>query len=340
LPPAPASELPKPRLDYRAIAENAVYKSHNAFTRRAPLPAGAPQAVARLYESWKGLSHELNTRRHERGALGERIRAAARDPAAKAAALAEAQALKADVAALEAQVTEAEDSMLALALALPNDTHPAVPIGPEAAAAELSSHGPAPVPASSARDHVAVGKALGMLDLEAGATVTGTSWYYLLGDGALLELALTQYALAAALRHGFRPVLAPDVVRADVAARCGFQPRDPRADAPASQMYHVAGSAPELVLAGTAEIPLAGFFANKVLPAHELPTKLVGLGRAFRAEAGARGADTRGLYRVHQFSKLELFAVCAADGDASERMFEEMRAVQTEIFAGLGLSFR
>jgi seryl-tRNA synthetase len=108
-------------------------------------------------------------------------------------------------------------------------------------------------------------------------------------------------------------------------------------------MYHLSddspsSSHPELILSGTAEIPLAGMFANKIIPLEVLPRKVVGLGRAFRAEAGARGADTRGLYRVHQFTKLELFAVSQAS--QSDDMMEEMRRVQTEIFDGLGFPFR
>jgi seryl-tRNA synthetase len=109
-------------------------------------------------------------------------------------------------------------------------------------------------------------------------------------------------------------------------------------------MYHLSpndsssSSHPELVLSGTAEIPLAGMFANKILPLKDLPLKVVGLGRAFRAEAGARGTDTRGLYRVHQFTKLELFSISQAG--QSEEMMEEMQRVQVEIFSRLGFPFR
>jgi seryl-tRNA synthetase len=201
------------------------------------------------------------------------------------------------------------------------------------------------MPHTPLRDHVSICRDLGLLDLEAGATVTGNSWYYLLHEAALLEMALTNYGLSIALKHGFTPVTTPDVVRSDIARRCGFQPRD-NADPPVSQMYHLStndsssssSSHPELVLSGTAEIPLAGMFANKILPLKDLPLKVVGLGRAFRAEAGARGTEARGLYRVHQFTKLELFAVSQAG--QSEEVMEEMRRVQVEIFSGLGFPFR
>ena len=261
----------------------------------------------------------------------------------------EAKAFKAQVGELERQLAEIEDQLYDLASSVPNDTHPDVPIGPENVAVTLSTHGPPPLPASPTRDHVTIGKALGLFDLEAGSQVTGSSWYYLTNEGALLEMALTNYALSIALKHGFSPVITPDVVRTDIARRCGFQPRDHIA----SQSYHVSTVSPsppsppsehpshvhpDLVLSGTAEIPLAGLFANKIIPSTTLPQKVVGYGRAFRAEAGARGADTRGLYRVHQFTKIELFVV--SKKEESEAMMEEMRKIQVEIFEGLGLTFR
>ncbi|KAI8990561.1 seryl-tRNA synthetase [Trametes punicea] len=342
-----STSLPKPRLDYRNISENVVFKSHNAFNRKAPLPVGAIQTVARLYDEQKTVSSTLNIKRHERSTVGERIRALSKDPQKKQAALEEAKALKAEISELEERVARLEEQLHTLALAIPNDTHPDVPIGPESVAETLSTHGPDPIPADPARDHVSICRALDLLDLEAGATVTGSSWYFLKNEGALLELALVNYALSVAMKHGYTPVTTPDVVRSEVARRCGFQPRDP-VDGAASQMYHLMHSAgpaaaenhhhPELVLAGTAEIPLAGMFANRILLQDALPVKVVGLGHAFRAEAGARGADTRGLYRVHQFTKLELFVV--SEEEKSGEMMEEMRRLQTEIFEGLGLTFR
>ena len=339
----PTAALPKPRLEYRAISENAVYKSHNAFNRKALLPIGAIQSIERLYDRHKELAHALNAKRHAQSLIGDRIRQAGNDEEARRTALQHAKELKSVVSELEHDLAQVDDELFSLASAVPNDTHPLTPLGPESAAVILSTHGPDPIPHSPLRDHVSICKDLGLLDLEAGATVTGSSWYYLLHEAAMLEMALTNYGLSIALKHGFTPVTTPDVVRSDVARRCGFQPRD-NADPPVSQMYHLSAndssssSHPELVLSGTAEIPLAGMFANKILSFKDLPLKVVGLGRAFRAEAGARGTETRGLYRVHQFTKLELFAVSQAG--QSEEMMEEMQCVQVEIFSGLGFPFR
>ena len=337
--PQPATSLPKPRLNYKKMAANATYQSHNAFNRRAKIPIGAAQHIPRLYEKQKALTSILDEKRHARTVHGDKIRKAS-NASDRAELVTQAKALKDEIAGLENSLEEVEDSLYKLALAMPNDTHPDVPIGPESAAAVLAHHGPEPLPASPERDHVRIATQLGLVDLEAGAAVSGTSWYFLKNEGAILELALTNYAMSIAIKHGFTPVTTPDVVRTDIASRCGFQPRDEDANPPVSQMYHItqASSLPELVLAGTAEIPLAGMFANKILEEEKLPLKVVGLGRAFRAEAGARGADTRGLYRVHQFTKLELFAVSAET--ESEKIMEELKAIQTEIFSGLNLPFR
>ncbi|PWN50957.1 seryl-tRNA synthetase [Violaceomyces palustris] len=236
----------------------------------------------------------------------------------------------------------------------------------------LESFPPGP-PADPERDHISVAAALpsGSIDLASGNLATGPSWPFLTGTLTLLEHALSQYAISIALKKGFVPVSTPDAVRTEVASRCGFRPRD----AAASQTYFLnthksesrndttsdAEGANDLCLAGTAEIPLAALLANRVfelkppksvdgskappgkldqLPQEHLPLKLIALGHAFRAEAGARGADTRGLYRVHQFTKAEMFVVTEGRTEVSDAMLEELRRIQEEIITGLGLGFR
>ncbi|KAF9481654.1 seryl-tRNA synthetase [Pholiota conissans] len=335
----PVSDLPQPRLDYRNISENVTSKSLNALNRKTKLPHDAAASVARNYTEWKRISTELNAKRNSRSALGEKVRRSQNDTE-RAEALAEASKLKAEVKDLEAKLDEAEQSCLLSALSLPNDTHPSSPLGPEYAAVTLSTHGPPTIPSNPKRDHVTICEHFGLLDLKSGSAVSGTSWYFLREEAALLELALTNYAMSTAIRHGFTPMTTPDVVRSDIAVRCGFQPRDD-AEPPVSHMYHITPthpSSPELILAGTAEIPLAGTFANKVYSSLNLPLKVVGVGHAFRAEAGARSADTRGLYRVHQFTKVELFAVTSED--ASDAIMEDMLCVQKSILNGLNLPLR
>jgi seryl-tRNA synthetase len=292
--------------------------------------------VVRLYDEHTALSSQLNRRRAEQAEISEVVRQAQGNERTEAVEM--ARTLKKTVHELEARLHDLDSSLLSSALLIPNDSHPLTPIGAEEQAEVLSTHGPPPLPTSPDRDHVKISSALGLLDLEAGSTVTGASWYFLKNEAALLELSLVNYAMSIALKHGFTPTLTPDVVKADVAYRCGFQPRDSH-DGP-SQNYHLerSGKEPQLILSGTAEIPLAGAFAQKLYEEKALPLRAVGLGRAFRAEAGARGTDTKGLYRVHQFTKVELFAVTSTD--KSEGMMEEIKDLQIEIFHGLGFPFR
>ncbi|KIO15875.1 hypothetical protein M407DRAFT_13094 [Tulasnella calospora MUT 4182] len=284
------------------------------------------------------ISIRLNQLKTERAEVGERVR---KGGEFRVAALEEAKRLKMEIQNLERTLSELDDELLSKSLLLPNDTHPSAPLGAEENATKIATVGPPPRDVDSARHHVSINQDLKFMDLESGAVASGSSWYYLKDIGAFLELALTNFAMSVAVKHGFTPVMTPDVVKEEVATRCGFQPRDEQSSAPTQNYYlHRDDTESQLVLAGTAEIPLAAMFAGKIYDYGALPLKVVGLGRAFRAEAGARGADTRGLYRVHQFSKVELFVVSEGNVETSSRLMEEMRDVQAEIFDSLGLSFR
>ncbi len=156
-----STALPKPRLDYRAISENAVYKSHNAFNRKAPLPVGAIQSIERLYNQKKELSRVINAKRHAQSLLGDRIRQAGNDEEARQAALQHAKELKPIVSQLEHDLAQVDDELFSLASAVPNDTHPLTPLGPESTAVVLSTHGPDPIPHSPLRDHVSTTRQCG-----------------------------------------------------------------------------------------------------------------------------------------------------------------------------------
>lgn len=295
------------------------------------------QSAVAIYANLRAINSELGRRRALRNATAQLIQASS-DPVERAAAIEDAKVLRASISKIKDKASKLEEDLLNIALRIPNDTHPDVPIGPNEAAIVLSTHGPDPLPASALRDHVVIARSLEMLELDAAAIATGSSWYYLLNEGALLEMALINYAISIAMKHNYRPVITPDVVKADIAMRCGFQPRD----VDAQQTYRLTDDStkthPQLVLSGTAEIPLAAMFSNRVYEEIQLPLKVVGLGRAFRAEAGAKGTDTRGLYRVHQFTKVELFAVTAES--KSDEMLEDMRKIQIEILDGLRIPFR
>ncbi|GAA98711.1 uncharacterized protein L969DRAFT_42669 [Mixia osmundae IAM 14324] len=236
------------------------------------------------------------------------------------------------------------------ALQTVNLSHPDSPIGNETNNRVVRTFGTAPARGSPdpSRDHLALAARLrsqtlrpSWLDPESGLKTTGTRFYFLRGEAAVLESALINYAISTvtAADDGWQYCTVPDIIKTSLAERCGFLPRDD-----ASQTYFVSTGASvraderhSLALAGTAEIPLAGS-SSGVHPLAALPLKALGLGRAFRSEAGSRGLASRGLYRVHQFSKLEMYVVCRPD--KSDEMLEELVALQETILVPLGLTLR
>lgn len=185
-------------------------------------------------------------------------------------------------------------------------------------------------PASDQFDHKIIGEKLGLVDFATASKVSGFSWYYLLGDGALLEQALIQYGLARARQHGYKMITPPTLVKPEVVNACGFKPRDVNES---NHVYDLAKH--DLALTGTAEIALAAFHSSQTLTVEQFPLKYVGISRAYRAEAGARGKDTKGLYRVHEFNKVELFHFTRAED--SQKELEQLRSFQVGLIQELGL---
>jgi seryl-tRNA synthetase len=260
---------------------------------------------------------------------------AEKDAAARQALVAEGKEIKAQVAEFETRLKQIEADLHAALLPLPNLTHPDAPIGQTAEANKvLRRWGTPRVFDFPPKDHVALCEALQLADFEAGASVAGQKFYYLKNEGALLELALVQYALATLVKKGYTPVITPDLARVEVLEGIGFQPRDP--DANTRQVYLVQDT--DLCLVGTAEITLGGMHRDQILEAAQLPLRYVGLSHCFRTEAGAAGRDTRGLFRVHQFTKVEMFGFCTPE--QSEALHLEILAIEEEIFQGLGLPYQ
>lgn len=368
----PYRPLPAAGVGWSASAQDVADARRSAAERNMRFNEDEAQELASLHTSLTTLTQRIKRVETEQKKVGASIPALAKS-APHSAALAplreSARELRTELRTLSHQVAAAHKRSAVIRSAWPNRMHADVPRGAEGASQVLAvcdaRIGAAPFAAvalpctldrfgdgglatDAARDHLRLAAALdgGGVDMTAGITATGPSWPYLLGSVSMLEHALTQYALATALRHGFVVTSVPDVIKVELAERCGFQPRDEAA----AQTYFVdtqrEDTAAALCLAGTAEIPLAALVANRTFSgmpggerdAEPLPTKLVALGHAFRAEAGARGADTRGLYRIHQFSKVELFVV--AEADRSDAMLEELRGVQESIAQGLGLLYR
>ncbi len=214
-------------------------------------------------------------------------------------------------------------------------THPDAPVSTDPAGNKVvKTWGTPPKFDFAAKDHVALCETLDLADFEAGASVAGQKFYYLKNEAALLEIALIQYAMQSLVREGYTPVITPDVARVEVLEGIGFIPRDP--DPNKRQIYSIADS--DLCLIATAEITLGGMHRDKILDAGQLPQRYVGLSHCFRTEAGAPGRDTRGLYRVHQFTKVEMFAFCLPE--ESDKIHAELLAIEEKIFQGLGLPYQ
>lgn len=255
-------------------------------------------------------------------------------PDERAKFIADGKDLKARVAAAETQLDALERELDAAAGRVPNLTHPDVPIGGEELATVLHLAGsPRDFDADGfePRSHLDVALDLDLVDFENAARVAGNKFYYLRNAGALLELALVNWSMAFVAARGFTVMTAPDVARESVVAGCGFQPRGE-----ASQVYHLADS--DLCLAGTAEIALGGYYAGQILDKAQLPVRMAAFSHCFRRETGSAGSATRGLYRVHQFSKVEMFLLCAPDD--SDRLHDELRALEEEMFTALELHYR
>jgi seryl-tRNA synthetase len=290
-------------------------------------------AVVRLDDERKRLVQQAQLLQQRANETSKRIPQEP-DAAKKEELKAEGKALREQVAAAESQSRQAVEALTAVLMTIPNMTHPAAPVGTTAGDNRvISTWGEPRTFDFKPRDHVAIAESLGLVDFEAGASVAGQKFYYLLNEGALLEMALVQYAMQTLVAEGYTPVITPDLARVEVLEGIGFIPRDPNPET--RQVYTVADS--DLCLIGTAEITLGGMHRDRVFDELDLPKKYVGLSHCFRTEAGAPGRDTRGLYRVHQFTKVEMFAFCTPD--QSEAIHEELLGIEEKVFQGLGLPY-
>jgi seryl-tRNA synthetase len=223
---------------------------------------------------------------------------------------------------------------------LPNPPHPSVPVGrSEEDNVEIRRWGEPPSFDFEPLDHVDIGERLGVIDIERAAKVSGSRFAYLKGQAVLLEFALVQWALGRLAGEGFTPVVPPVLVRDQALFGTGFFP------GAREQVYAVGVSDPEggvtaddLYLVGTAEVPLAGMLADEILPADELPMRFAGFSTCFRREAGTYGKDTRGMFRVHQFDKVEMFSFVDAARSWDEH--EYLLSVEEGIVQALGIPYR
>jgi seryl-tRNA synthetase len=314
-------------LDARSLADRR--DEIAASIRRRGVRADLDGAIA-LQALVAAKQHELNEtnrRRNEHQERGKRKLT----PEEREAHGAEGRALKEAVARVEAETEALRAKLDAKLRELPNFLHPAVPDGGEDDARELRRFGDAATFAFTPEDHLAIGSRLQLFDFDGGAKVAGQKFYYLKNEAVLLELALQRYALDVLLAEGFTPYVTPDLARAEILEGIGFNPRGEE-----TQVYSVANS--DLCLVGTAEITLGGLYADTILDEEQLPVRMAGISHCFRTEAGAAGRESKGLYRVHQFTKVEMFAITRPED--SDAMHEQLLAIEERIYQALELPHR
>ncbi|GMA90543.1 serine--tRNA ligase [Homoserinibacter gongjuensis] len=266
--------------------------------------------------------------RAEQNAFGKTVAKAAKDE--KAALVAQAQQLAAQVKDAQRAASEAEARFAEVAGGIPNIVLDGVPAGGEDDFVTLREVGGKPEFDFAPRDHLALGELLDAIDMERGAKVSGARFYFLKGVGARLELALMQLGLQRALESGLTPLITPTLVRPDIMAGTGFL------GAHADEIYYLPDD--ELYLTGTSEVALAGYHKDEILDLSAGPKRYAGWSTCYRREAGSHGKDTRGIIRVHQFQKLEMFSyVDPADAEAEH---ERLLALQEGMLKSLGLSYR
>jgi seryl-tRNA synthetase len=257
--------------------------------------------------------------RAEQKDLGKQVSRAQGDE--RAALLARTKELAESVKRADAAQADAAATFTRLLLGIGNLVEDEVPPGGEDDYQVLQTHG-APrnfdAEGFAPRDHLELGQILGAIDTERGAKVSGSRFYYLTGQGAELELALVNFAMASAIRHGFRPMIPPALVKPQAMEGTGFLGQA------AQDVYHLEQD--DLYLVGTAEVPLAAYHSEEILDAEQLPLRYAGYSPSYRREAGSHGKDTRGIFRVHWFDKVEMFVFC----DPADAVAEHRRLLEWE----------
>lgn len=245
--------------------------------------------------------------------------------------IARMRAVGEEIKALEGALDEVDAQFQTLMMKVPNLTHPDVPTGGEDDFKVLyKNFEPKPF-AFTPKDHEELMTDLNLVDFERGAKVSGAKFYFTKGDMVRLNLALIQYGIDVVTRYGYTLVETPDLAKNEILAGIGFNPRGAE-----TQVYSVENT--DLSLIGTAEITVGGYHADEILDLSNGPKKYVALSHCFRTEAGAYGRTSKGLYRVHQFTKLEMFVYCKPED--SEKMHEELLSIEKEIVDGLEIPYR
>jgi seryl-tRNA synthetase len=310
-------------IDIRRLREDVEYRRG---IERKRVQAGLVDQVLAADESRRSLVSEVDGLRARQNAASKEIGNAPADE--RPAKIEAASVLKEELALRETELQIVDGTFRELALQLPNPADTSVPDGGEDDGEVVKTVGE--TPAAPPLDHAAYSEAMGFVDAGRGAETSGSRFAYLMREGALLELALVNYAMSTLVAHGFTPVVTPTLVRERTMEEAGFFPTD------RAQVYDVDDG--ELFLVGTSEVPLSALRRGETVTPDDLPARYGGFSSCFRREAGTYGKDTRGIFRVHQFDKVEMFSYAAPDVSWDE--LEVILGIEEQIVGGLGIPYR
>ena len=314
-------------LDYKFIKDNLDAVKENIKNRNMTADA---DIVVKLYDERTAMVTELQALQQKRNENAQSMKQKL-DNEKRQELIAAGKAIKDEIATLEAKLKETEEKLEEAARQIPNMVHPKAPIGKlDTENLEVKVSGTPRKFDFEPKDHVQIAETLDILDFDRGTKVSGPKFYYLKNEAVFLEQALIMYALNTLRKHGFEMFITPDVAKEEVLKGIGFNPRGNE-----SNVYSIEEEGTCLV--ATAEITLGGYHSDEILDKAKLPLLYGGLSHCFRREAGAAGQFSKGLYRVHQFDKVEMFAY--ATPEQSDEIHEKLRQIEEEIFEGLGLPF-
>ncbi|MBT5847909.1 MAG: serine--tRNA ligase, partial [Micrococcales bacterium] len=307
-------------------------RENPASIKASQVARGADESLvdlaASLAETKKTALQQFETLRAKQNAHGKLVAQAPKEE--KAALVAQAQQLSADVKKAEAEANQADQELMVVLHKIENVVLDGVPAGGEENFVVIKEVGKKPEFDFEAKDHVALGELLDVIDIERGAKIAGSRFYFLKGMGARLELAMMQLALDQASEAGFTALITPTLVKPEIMQGTGFLGEH------SAEVYYL--PADELYLTGTSEVALAGYHSDEILDSLETPKRYAGWSTCYRREAGSHGKDTRGILRVHQFNKLEMFSYCKPEDAEAEH--EKLLAWQEQMLQKCELPYR
>ena len=314
-------------LDYKFIKDNLDAVKQNIINRNMNADA---DIVVELYDKRTALVTKLQGLQQKRNENAQAMKQKL-DNDERAKLIEGGKQIKAEIADVESESKAIEEKLEDAARKLPNMVHPDAPVGKlDTENLEVKKVGTPRKFDFEPKDHVQIGEELDIIDFDRGTKVSGPKFYYLKNDAVFLEQALIMYALNVLRKHGFKLFITPDVAKEEVLKGIGFNPRGNE-----SNVYSIEEEGTCLV--ATAEITLGGYHKDEILDKSSLPLLYGGLSHCFRREAGAAGQFSKGLYRVHQFDKVEMFVYSTPE--QSDELHEKLRLIEEEIFEGLGIPF-